>query len=139
MIGDFSKVILQERVKNNSNQLCANIYNRLLPKHRLIHNLPLAFVGFYRKMTLHTPHYHWDYLLFYTTICSRVFQLYLGYLRLNFDSVESRMGRWYYERSKQTCERSEHIAAKFGAQRQFFASNHYNPCSHNSNYNQFIQ
>ena len=48
---------------------------------------------------------------------------FFGYLRPNFDSVESRISRWYCEGSKQMCERSEHILAKFGAQRQFFASN----------------
>ena len=48
MIGDLRKVTLQERVKNNNNQLYANIYNRLLSKPRLIHNLT-TLVGFYTK------------------------------------------------------------------------------------------
>ena len=48
MIGDLRKVTLQERVKNNNNQLYANIYNRLLSKPRLIHNLT-TLVGFYSK------------------------------------------------------------------------------------------
>ena len=45
MIGDLRKVTLQEQVKNDNNQLYANIYNRILPKPRLIHNLTTLVVA----------------------------------------------------------------------------------------------
>ena len=100
MIGDLRKDALQERVKNNNNQLFANIAKT--STHPQFNSLSWGL----HKMTLPTPHYH----CYHTNSMSAIPQM----LPIRF--WPNYKGFWYYSLKYSRCMYSELAAILWAKQ-----------------------